>query len=110
MIRASAGTVWGAFFLQKLCEQLKDAGCVLLEVEDPEDGEETKQRRLNFYLRNGMVDTGVRSWVFGADYRILRMPMGDGDVEDVYTELYRSMLPMPVYKAMVRIKNGGSGA
>ena len=82
----------------------------MLEDEDPEDGDETKQRRLNFYLRNGMVDTGVRSWVFGADYRILRMPMGDENVEDVYTELYRSMLPMPVYKAMVRIKNGGSGA
>ena len=72
------------------------------EVEDPEtaaDAESrlTRERRLRFYLRNGVLDTGVCSRVYGVDYRVLELPTAGAHapetVRDCYTALYRSMLP-----------------
>ena len=96
-----------------LCEDhLKDADCVLLEVEDPacaEEDRETRERRLQFYLRNGMLDTGVKANVFGADFILLRMPVGktDADFGAIYQNIYRTILPWLVFRAMVRMKPEG---
>ena len=104
------GTGIGSLFLKMLSsDQLKDADCVLLEVEDPECAEEereTRERRLRFYLRNGMMDTGVKAAVFGADFMILRMPVGktDEDFREIYQNVYRILLSGPVFNAEVRMK------
>ena len=109
--RKRRGTGIGSLFLKMLCtDQLKDADCALLEVEDPECAEEdreTRERRLRFYLRNGMTDTGVKAAVFGADFMILRMPVGEAnaDFRDIYQHFYRAILPGPVFRAAVRMKS-----
>ena len=108
--RGHRGTGIGSRFLKMLCaDQLKDAACAILEVDDPacaEGDREIRERRLRFYLRNGMTDTGEKAVVFGADFIILRMPVGkaDADFRRIYQDIYRTMLPKSVFKAMVRMK------
>ena len=108
--RACRGTGIGSRFLKMLCaDQLKDADCAVLEVEDPAcaaEDRENRERRLRFYLRNGMTDTGEKAAVFGADFILLRMPVGktDADFGRIYQDMYRAMLPKNVFTAMVRMK------
>ena len=102
----------GTVFLRQLRSCLRDADCVLVEVEDPEkagDGETRTQRerRRQFYLRSGWRETGLRSVVFGADYRILEVPTAKPHVtqelRQVYTELYRSILPALFFRTQFRV-------
>lgn len=102
----------GSFFLRQLAFGLRDADCVVGEVEDPEQAgnEETRtqrERRLRFYLRSGYRETGLRSEVFGADYRILEIPTGKEhsteQLRQVYTELYRSILPDFFFRTRFRV-------
>ena len=108
--RGRRGTGIGSRFLKMLCEnQLKDADCVILEVDDPAcaaEDREIRERRLRFYLQNGMTDTGERANVFGADFMILRMPVGKSDVDfcEIYQNIYRTILPKKLFSAMVRMK------
>ena len=108
--REHRGTGIGSRFLRMLCgNQLKNADCVVLEVDDPACGgedREIRERRLRFYLRNGMTDTGEKANVFGADFLILRMPVGktDADFREIYQDFYRAMLPETIFRAMVRMK------
>ena len=102
----------GTVFLRQLRSCLRDADCVLVAVEDPEkagDGETRTQRerRRQFYLRSGWRETGLCSAVFGADYRILEIPMGKEhsteQLRRVYTELYRSCLPSFFFRTRFRV-------
>lgn len=103
----------GSAFLQALIAgPLRDMDCALLEVEDPECApdpveRETRQRRLRFYLRNGLTDTGVRATVFGVPYGILTLPLGTviapDAVRDAYARLYRTMLPKEMYDNNIQI-------
>lgn len=86
---------------------------VIGEVEDPEcsDNENDKilqTRRLNFYLRNGYIDTGVRVKLFGVDYIVLEMELNKNhsadEISALYKEHYRNMLPEKLYRTMVYIK------
>ena len=105
----------GSAFLRALSPTLDRFRTVLLESDDPdsaaEEGERTRRlRRLAFYERNGLRDTGVRGSVFGADYRILVFPSPSGaplpepeDTARLYRDLYRTFLPEPVLNRAVRI-------
>ena len=60
---------------------LADADAVLLEVDEPDaavtpEELDTRNRRLAFYLRNGLHDSGVRADVYGVTYRLLTLPAG----------------------------------
>ena len=103
----------GSSFLRLLSDALRGADCVVGEVEDPEtaaDAESrlTRERRLRFYLRNGVLDTGVRSRVYGVDYRVLELPTAGAHapetVRDCYTALYRSMLPHSFFQKHFLVK------
>ena len=98
----------GSFFIRQLSGFAKEADCIVGEVEDPEkarDGETGRQRerRLQFYLRNGFRLTGLTARVFGVDFRILEIPTGvdhtDEELCKVYTELYRCSLPGQLFRA-----------
>ena len=108
--REHRGKGIGSRFLKMLCEnQLKDADCAILEVDDPAcaaEDREIRERRLRFYLRNGMTDTGERAATFGSDFIILRMPVGktDADFREIYQSIYRTMVPEKILNAMVRMK------
>ena len=92
----------GSAFLRRLADGMKEANCMVVEVEDPDragdaESRAIRERRLQFYLRNGYRDTELRSVVFGVAYRILEVPTAGtyttGELREVYRELYRSILP-----------------
>ena len=94
------GTGIGSYLLNHLTEYYKDAEAILLEVEDPEymatkPEEETANKRIEFYYRNGYVDTKVKTITFGAHFIILQHEsiIKDADtVNYLYTCIYgRSM-------------------
>lgn len=101
----------GSRFMRKLMDgPLSEMDCVLLEVDDPDCGrghEEValRNRRLAFYLRNGLADTGVRTKVYGVDFRILSLPVGHmpsfDETREVYAELYHTILPLKLYEKWV---------
>ena len=102
----------GSRFLRQLADCLGEADCVVVEVEDPDSAEDEeqrrqRQRRLQFYLRSGYRETALRSQVFGADYRILEAPAAKHhrteELRQVYTELYRSILPQPFFHTRFRV-------
>ena len=104
----------GSRFLGQLIagDTLKAYGCVLLETDDPDaapDGaeREIRERRLRFYLRCGLTETGVRAEVWHVIYRILALPVGKAptaeETGERYTALYRSILPEKVFREKFRI-------
>lgn len=111
------GTGLGSRFLKMMCEGvLKEQECVLLETEDPDtvpEGAEKdkRERRLRFYLKNSLRDTGLRTCVYDADYRVMQMPVGtQQDPEAVlsrYTAHYHAMLPDSAFNRHVKIKKPG---
>ncbi len=108
------GTGIGSLFIRRLLEeQLTDAGCVLLEIDNPEYApnardKEICERRRHFYEMNGMIDTGVDVRVFDVEYRLMEAPVmrlhKQGEVRAAYEAIYRSYLPAPVYDRMILIR------
>ena len=103
----------GSAFLRALSPTLARFRTVLLESDDPDRAPDAGERdhrlrRLAFYEKNGLTDTGVRANVFGADFRILAFP-SSADPPDreetatLYRELYRTFMPESVLKRAVRI-------
>ncbi len=101
----------GSLFLRQLAEYIRDADCVVGEVEDPDKAEDeetriTRERRLQFYLRSGYRRTELTSTVFGADYRILEVPTGrehtTEELRVIYTELYRNTLPKRFFRTQFK--------
>ncbi|MBQ9662602.1 MAG: GNAT family N-acetyltransferase [Oscillospiraceae bacterium] len=104
---------YGSAFLRQL--RIPEAECIIGEVEDPEkakDEEDRRQRekRLQFYLRNGYRQTGVTSCVFGAHYRILEVPTekwhDDGTIAAFYSGVYKKLLPATFYQLQFKLTSG----
>ncbi len=103
----------GSHFLQALIAgPMRDFDCVLLEVEEPDcapDAAERahRERRLAFYLRNGLRETGVRAVVFHVPFRLLSLPgsaaQSPEQVRAIYAAMYRLILVPRVFDAMVEI-------
>lgn len=102
----------GAAFLQLLSDYFLSAESVLVEVEDPayaqsEQDRQLQQRRLDFYLRNGFVSTGVQALVFGVQYLLLTYgahpAISPDEVKALYRSHYRAMLPATMYKCFIRV-------
>lgn len=77
--RRNQGT--GSQFLQMLKGYAvkEGLGYVIFEVEAPEAAATPqdaglRRRRIDFYLRAGAQPTGVSSWLYGVDYRIMILP------------------------------------
>ena len=107
------GSGIGSGFLKELNNRcLREASCVLVEVDDPsfagnDKEKEICERRLAFYLGNGLLDTGARARTFGADFLILEFPEGEhhsrAEAGEFYARIYRSLLPKRIYEQMVII-------
>ena len=107
------GSGIGSGFLKELNSRcLREAACVLVEVDDPffaGNDKEKKicERRLAFYLGNGLLDTGARARTFGADFLILEFPRGkphsQAEAGEFYSRIYRSLLPERLFEQMVKI-------
>ena len=113
----------GSRFIRALMDgPLQACDCVLLEVDDPDAADSPaerahRERRLRFYLRNGLVETGVTANVWHVDYRILALPVGRGllpraETQRIYSLLYQSMMPPDLFKKMFALTRscvGGTG-
>ncbi len=102
----------GSFFLQQLEHFIASAECAIVEVEDPDKAEDeeikaVRNRRLQFYLRNGYLKTELTAAVFDADYRIMELPVAKAHTSDelrrVYTDIYRNMLPEKYFREEFQI-------
>lgn len=91
----------GSIFLRQLGPCLADADCILCEIEDPDKAPDEatrllRERRLQFYQRNGYRKTGLTSLLFGVDYRILEFTAAGShtaaELRAIYTEFYRYSL------------------
>lgn len=104
----------GSEFLQGMATGLlRRFENVLLESEDPDFAEtdeerETMERRLRFYRKNGLMETGVISTVWHVHYRVLPFPVGRrlsaDETREIYRGLYRVLLPEDLYQTMVRVE------
>lgn len=100
---------YGGCVLSALAGHYRDR-TLLIESEYPKDApdERMAERRLCFYRRNGAVDTGVESMVYGAHYMnfILQggrsadreeapeqTPLSDAAVMEILERLYQEMIP-----------------
>ena len=111
--RELRGSGIGSAFLKEMGRgYFSEAACVLLEVDDPsfagsEEEKKVCDRRLAFYLRNGLLETGVRARTFGADFLILEFPKGEphsqAETGEFYLRIYRSLLPKKKFERVVRI-------
>ncbi len=97
----------GSNMVQLLADYLKEAGNIIGEVEDPDhatdaDEKDIQIRRLNFYMRNGCTDTGLRVKCFGVPFRIFRVGQKQGENHDelweMYQEFYRRVLPKEMFE------------
>ena len=106
---------YGSAFLRALAPTLSRFRTVLLESDDPDfapdEGERAHRlRRLAFYEKNGLIDTGVRAVVFGAAFRILTFPSPSGppdrkNTAELYRKLYRVFLSEADMERAVRISS-----
>lgn len=106
------GMGFGSSILQMLRQQYPDAEAFLIESENPDlaadaDALAVQQRRMQFYLRSGCLDTGVTACVFGVGYRVLELPFSGAHTPDVicavYQRLYQSFLSEPRYQRNVTV-------
>ena len=102
----------GSIFLRQLADCLADADCVVGEVEDPEQADDAdiralRERRLQFYLRNGYLKTDLTSTVFGVNYWILEIPVAKShtteELRAVYTDIYRNILPLWFFRRQFHV-------
>lgn len=104
----------GGQFLQSLMAgPLKDMDAVLLEVDEPAcadtpEERRLRERRLGFYLRHGLHDTGALATVYDVTFRILSLPVGKplstDEARRMYARIYRAVLPPHIYRKRVFIE------
>ena len=103
---------YGSQCLERMKTLWSGIAGILAEVEDPaksssDEEAHTRTRRVAFYQRNGMRPTRVHSVLFGVPYILHYLPVGSACAdEQIYEELdaiYRTLFPLPVYKAKAHI-------
>lgn len=96
----------GTIFLKKIMEYYREADSVIGEVENPatsgdEDERIIRERRIDFYLRNGCFDTTVRVSTFGVNFIILQAtgkPQDVSAVKELYRTHYKLYLSERIYR------------
>lgn len=102
----------GSYMLDEIRTFYKDADCIIGEVEDYNlaDPEQRiiQERRYNFYLRNGCVDTGLKVLLFDVDYIIIILSSNreipTDNIKNMYLNIYKHVLPDKLFSKKVKIK------
>lgn len=106
----------GSEFLHRLAQCFPRTDIMFVEVENTdyavdEADHATKQRRRDFYLRNGMLDTDVTVRVWGVEYRIMEMALGDDwcphtaqEIREACEHAYHSMFPPVIYDHYILVR------
>ena len=107
------GRGYGQRALAVLRERYRAYKGVIIESENPdfaknEEDRRTRVRRLAFYEKCGLTDSGVRGSAFGVEYRILYAPCSgpatNKEVKAALAEIYRMLVPGDAYKKFIRIR------
>lgn len=107
------GSGYGTHALELLRKECADWNTIIIEVEDdelPELDEETRnirKRRIAFYTEAGCCMTTTRSRLWGVDYRIMAIPLKDGQTEENAAKkiyyLYQGMYDRNILKLRFKI-------
>lgn len=97
--------------MKLLSDYIGDAGSIIGEVEDPKSAKNEEERmlrirRMEFYIRNGCYDTGVRVRCFGVEFIILGMGALDLSGQkcwDMYSSFYKAVLPRDMYDENIEL-------
>ena len=103
------GSRIGSWFLPQLEQYVRHPDLILVEVEDPNREKDpakraVQERRLAFYLKNGLRDTSVRVKTFGVPYRILEIPLSGEKPEASREEIcraYEAFYRLPLKKGVL---------
>ncbi len=94
----------GSQFLRQLHEVYQDMECVIGEVENPdyckdEEEKKTMERRIDFYLRNGFLDTGAACCLYSVEYRFFEMGLKHShtpeEAQEIMGGFYHVYWPQP---------------
>lgn len=103
----------GAIMLRELNAMLSNARSVIGEVENPAFEEdiakkELQIRRYNFYMRNGLTDTGVWVTCFGVPFIVLELECEEKHTEEeiksLYKQHYKALLPREMYEKNILVE------
>lgn len=101
----------GSIFLEGMKENFSYLNGILLETEDPDAAPEDEEKKLrnrrnDFYLRNGARFTSISSSLYHVPFHILYISTGNDPGDIVLREhleaIYRFMLPGESYDKYVR--------
>ena len=107
------GAGLGAVILQELRE--KESGVIFGESEAPEDAPDPAmaERRLGFYIRNGLRTAGYDTEMFGVHYKTLYLADGDVDGDSMMQEhrfIYQSAFRPDRFAQYIRIPRQAGAA
>lgn len=104
---------YGSQFITKLWQSLQDVQAIFVEIELIESAKDeaerqTRTRRRQFYLRNGLTATKIRTRLFGVDYEMLLMPCAAPKLDDAalleeLRKIYQTMLPPKAFAKFVQL-------
>ena len=104
---------YGSQFLTKLWQSLQDVQGIFVEIELIESAKDEAERQIRtrrrqFYLRNGLTATKMRTNLFGVDYEMLLMPCAAPQLDDAVLlvelrKVYQTMLPPAAMEKFVHL-------
>lgn len=95
------GQGYGSSMLKAIAERLADVDILICEIDNPylEDDSLLKDqelKRMEFYLSNGWMDTGIDAWMYDVEFRLLHANLKNStNIEDIlraYESIYRSAI------------------
>ena len=106
---------YGSRLLHAVRSSLPEDAVILFESDHPDYAagaeREKRLRRLEFYRRNGVTDTGARTSVSGCAFEILSCPAGALDADEALAamdRLYHQIMPRDFYDSEIRLRPSNS--
>jgi hypothetical protein len=101
----------GSEFFNILKEQCNSHDGIIVEVEDVESADTEaekiiRQRRIDFYKKNGMKLTNVLCELFDVNYSIMcisKIEVDDLIISDEIKKIYKEMVPDKLYSKYVKV-------
>lgn len=101
----------GSKFFGILKEECKNYNGIIVEVEDVESADTEaekiiRQRRIDFYKKNGMKMTNVLCELFNVNYSIMcisKVEFDDSIISDEIKNIYKEMVPEKFYSKYVNV-------
>jgi GNAT superfamily N-acetyltransferase len=112
-VEGERGKGFGSQMLHLLHNSLQEIDGIVAEVEHAEAAadiheKQVRQRRIDFYCRNGFTKTQVSGMIFGVHYDIVYLPIrhaaDDTFVMKELEDIYRTMLPKFMYDPNVKLE------